>query len=56
MDSLLGDPSKARTKLGWTPTIGFAQLVAEMMREDLSLARRDELARTHGHRVHHRHE
>jgi GDPmannose 4,6-dehydratase len=56
VDSLLGDPSKARTKLGWTPTIGFAQLVAEMMREDLSLARRDELARTHGHRVHHRHE
>ena len=51
VDTLLGDASKARAKLGWSPQISFHQLVAEMAREDLSLARRDELARTHGHRV-----
>ena len=56
VDTLLGDPTKARTKLGWKPKVSFAQLVAEMMREDVRLAQRDELARTHGHKVHDRHE
>ena len=56
VDTLLGDPTKARQQLGWTPKIGFAKLVAEMMREDLALAERDELARRHGHKVHERHE
>ncbi|MDX6750361.1 GDP-mannose 4,6-dehydratase, partial [Geminicoccaceae bacterium 1502E] len=35
VDFLLGDPSKARQKLGWRHTVGFADLVAEMVREDL---------------------
>ena len=42
------DASSARTKLGWTPKIGFHELVAEMMREDLKSAERDELVKKHG--------
>jgi len=56
VDSLLGDASKAKKMLGWKPEIGFKNLVAEMAREDLALAERDELARRHGHRVNERHE
>ena len=40
--TLLGDATKARERLGWRPTIGFAELVAEMVSEDLSEACRDE--------------
>ncbi len=40
--TLLGDATKARERLGWTATIGFAELVEEMVREDLSEACRDE--------------
>lgn len=49
VETLLGDPSKARDKLGWTPKISFAELVREMMREDMKSAQRDELVRQHGH-------
>jgi GDPmannose 4,6-dehydratase len=56
VDTLLGDPSKAKAKLGWAPRIGFPELVREMMHEDLALAERDDLARRHGHKVHDRHE
>jgi GDPmannose 4,6-dehydratase len=48
VETLLGDPTKARTKLGWTPKIKFGELVAEMMREDLKAAERDELVKKHG--------
>lgn len=48
VETLLGDASKAREKLGWTPKISFAQLVQEMVREDLRTAERDELVRKHG--------
>jgi GDPmannose 4,6-dehydratase len=41
VETLLGDPSKARSKLGWAPRTTFAQLVAEMMASDLRLAQRD---------------
>jgi GDPmannose 4,6-dehydratase len=41
VDTLLGDPTKARTKLGWSPEIGFGQLVEEMVAQDLEIARRD---------------
>jgi len=41
VETLLGDPTKAREKLGWTPKTSFADLVAEMMREDYRLAERD---------------
>ena len=48
VDTLLGDPTKAREKLGWTPKTTFKQLVAEMVREDLQSAERDELVKKHG--------
>ncbi len=48
VEALLGDPSKAKNKLGWVPKIRFAELVAEMMREDLKVAERDELVKKHG--------
>ena len=54
VDTLLGDATKARTKLGWTPEISFAELVAEMVREDLCIAQRDELVKRHGHAVQNR--
>lgn len=47
--TLLGDPSKAQAKLGWTPQTTFAELVAEMVREDLKSAERDELVKRHGY-------
>ncbi len=49
VETLLGDPSKAKNKLGWTPKIGFKQLVAEMVREDLKASERDELVKRHGY-------
>lgn len=49
VETLLGDASKAREKLGWTPKITFAELVAEMAREDLKLAQRDELLKANGY-------
>jgi GDPmannose 4,6-dehydratase len=48
VETLLGDPSKAKQKLGWVPRTTFHELVAEMMREDLKEAQRDELARQNG--------
>lgn len=51
VETLLGDPSKAKSKLGWTPRIQFEELVAEMVREDLKSAERDELIRNHGYRT-----
>jgi GDPmannose 4,6-dehydratase len=49
VETLLGDPSKAKAKLGWTPKTTFAELVAEMVREDLKTAERDELVKKHGY-------
>ncbi|MDH4318767.1 MAG: GDP-mannose 4,6-dehydratase [Desulfobulbaceae bacterium] len=49
VETLLGDASKAKAKLGWTPRITFAELVAEMVREDLKAAERDELVRRSGY-------
>ena len=54
--TLLGDPTKAREKLGWTPKISFKELVAEMVREDLKTAERDELVKRHGFLVYDYHE
>jgi GDPmannose 4,6-dehydratase len=48
VESLLGDSRKAKQKLGWSPRISFEDLVAEMIREDLSLAERDQLIKHHG--------
>lgn len=49
--TLLGNPAKAREKLGWTPKIRFKELVAEMVREDLKAAERDELVKKHGYQA-----
>jgi GDPmannose 4,6-dehydratase len=51
VETLLGDPSKARAKLGWSPEISFEKLVAEMMAADLRWAERDDLTRRHGHKI-----
>jgi GDPmannose 4,6-dehydratase len=48
VETLLGDASKARNKLGWSAQTSFAELVAEMTDEDLKSAQRDELIRQHG--------
>ena len=53
--TLLGNAAKARAKLKWVPEVRFPQLVAEMMREDLQVAQRDELVMRHGHSVLTRH-
>jgi GDPmannose 4,6-dehydratase len=56
VETLLGDATKAREKLGWTPKITFAELVAEMVRNDLQSAERDELIEKHGYKAMDRHE
>ena len=48
VETLLGDPTKAKEKLGWTPQTTFAELVQEMVQEDLRIAERDELTKKHG--------
>ena len=56
VETLLGDPSKAREVLGWVPKTTFEELVAEMVREDLRSAERDELVKQHGFKTLNRHE
>ncbi|HSO41250.1 MAG TPA: GDP-mannose 4,6-dehydratase [Rhodospirillales bacterium] len=51
VETLLGDATKAKTKLGWSPEISFAELVREMMREDLRGAERDDMCRREGYQV-----
>jgi GDPmannose 4,6-dehydratase len=51
VETLLGDPTKARVKLGWTPKTTFKELVAEMVREDLKSSERDELVKKHGYKA-----
>jgi GDPmannose 4,6-dehydratase len=56
VQTLLGDPSKARQKLGWHAETDFAALVAQMVAEDLEQAKRDALVAKQGYRVLSRHE
>ena len=51
VETLLGDPTKAKEKLGWTPKITFHELVAEMVREDYKSAKRDELVKEYGYQA-----
>jgi GDPmannose 4,6-dehydratase len=56
VETLLGDPSRAREQLGWQPKIRFEQLVTEMVREDLREAERDVLIKKEGYQTFDRHE
>jgi GDPmannose 4,6-dehydratase len=56
VETLLGDATKARQKLGWSPEVGFAELVSEMVKEDLEGAQRDALIAKEGYKVYSRHE
>lgn len=56
VETLLGDPSKAKEKLGWVPKTSFEDLVAEMVHEDLKSAERDELVKKHGYAAYNYHE
>jgi GDPmannose 4,6-dehydratase len=56
VETLLGDASKAREKLGWSPRITFTELVKEMMAEDMKAAQRDDLVSRHGFRTNEFHE
>ncbi len=56
VETLLGDASKAKAKLGWTPRTSFKALVAEMAREDFKAAKRDALVREHGYKSMDHHE
>jgi len=49
VETLLGDSTKAKTKLGWSPKITFKELVSEMVREDYNAAKRDQLIKDHGY-------
>ncbi|RFF29569.1 GDP-mannose 4,6-dehydratase [Wenzhouxiangella sediminis] len=51
VDTLLGDPSKAKEKLGWQPKTTFDELVSEMVEKDLERARRDALIESEGYRA-----
>jgi GDPmannose 4,6-dehydratase len=56
VDTLLGDPTKARQKLGWKVEVSFPELVAEMVEADLNLAKRDALVRGQGYKILNHHE
>ncbi|MDA3916049.1 MAG: GDP-mannose 4,6-dehydratase [Deltaproteobacteria bacterium] len=51
VETLLGDSSKAKKKLGWTPEISFKELVSEMVEQDLMEAKKDHLCKTHGFEI-----
>lgn len=51
VETLLGDPTKAKEKLGWTPEITVQEMCAEMVREDLKVAKRHALLKQHGYHV-----
>lgn len=56
VETLLGDPSKAKRELGWEPRISFQQLVSEMVVEDLKAAERDALCQREGFKTYSYHE
>ena len=56
VETLLGDSSKARKKLGWIPKITFTELVKEMIESDLKEAERDQFCQTEGYSIYNYHE
>ena len=51
VETLLGDPAKAKQKLGWVPEITVQEMCHEMVAEDLKVAQQTALLRKHGHQV-----
>ena len=51
VETLLGDASKAKKKLGWTPKIAFESLVREMIHEDYKAAKRDQIILENGYKI-----
>jgi GDPmannose 4,6-dehydratase len=51
VETLLGDPSKAKEKLGWVPTTSFEDMVQEMIEKDINIAERDALCEREGYRT-----
>jgi GDPmannose 4,6-dehydratase len=51
VETLLGDPTKAKEKLGWVPKITLEEMVHEMMQSDINIAKRDTLSKDHGFKV-----
>jgi GDPmannose 4,6-dehydratase len=56
VETLVGDPTKARQKLGWSAECSFEELVEEMIRADLEVAKRDALVAKEGFKVYSHHE
>jgi GDPmannose 4,6-dehydratase len=56
VETLVGDPTKARQKLGWSAECSFEELVEEMVRSDLEVAKRDALVAKEGYKVYRHHE
>jgi GDPmannose 4,6-dehydratase len=56
VETLLGNPAKAKAKLGWTPKTTFDQMVAEMVASDFELAKRDALMQARGFKILKHHE
>jgi GDPmannose 4,6-dehydratase len=51
VETLLGDPSNAKQKLGWEPEITVQEMCAEMVADDLTVAKRHALLKQHGHEI-----
>jgi GDPmannose 4,6-dehydratase len=56
VETLLGDASKAKAKLGWSAKVSFGELVTEMVESDLDIAKRDSLVAKQGFKVYSHHE
>jgi GDPmannose 4,6-dehydratase len=56
VETLLGNPAKAKAKLGWVPKTSFDQLVTEMVTSDYELAKRDSMVLAKGYKVLQHHE
>jgi GDPmannose 4,6-dehydratase len=51
VETLLGDPTKAKQKLGWVPEITLEQMIAEMVRSDVDQAKKNALLKQHGYEL-----
>ena len=56
VETLLGDPAKAKSKLGWEPKITLGELVKEMVLSDYTAAKRDSLVKSAGFQAYDYHE